>query len=130
MKLNKDIKRRDELIFGKYSPEGYLGGIKRFGGLTLDKLETLLKEKFADPDEAQNASPTIAEFRDFLLDYPSYTAHGYAVSDDRSDYRVTIEGVGKTGGYDSAEELEAFISMFRCADEFMADRDGMFCWYD
>ena len=40
--LNKNVKLRDEIIFGKYKPEKYLGGIRRFENLNLDRLQNCL----------------------------------------------------------------------------------------
>ena len=60
MNYNKDYKRRDEIV-NRYlrvdrngKGAGYFGGIERFDALPVEDLETLVKEKFADLDEAQN----------------------------------------------------------------------------
>lgn len=128
--LNTDVKTRDKLIFGKYEPKKYSGGIRRFEGMTPYTLSSLLHLKFIDPECTQNYSPTVAVFHDFICKYPEYTVHGYAVELERNDYRVSIEGVEKPEGYGSAEELEEFTLLFRKADEFHVGSDFMRCWFD
>ena len=126
-KSNPDIRRRDTLIFGKYWP-GY--DVKRFEGISVDTLETLIQEGFADPEEAQNCAPSTQEFLEFMRQYPGYKAHGYVISEKRHDCRVSIEGVVKGRSCASDKELMAFVAMFRYADEFEIGPDGMYCWFD
>ena len=128
--LNTDMKTRDKLIFGKFEPRKYCGGIRQFDGMSLETLDTLLANNFADKEERQNESPTIAEFRNFMQKHHGYMAHGYTVELAREDYRVTIEGLEKPEGYESAQELEDFVESFRFADDFAASNEHMFCWYD
>ena len=125
---NKDAKKRDELIFGAYQPDSYLGGIRRFEGMTLDELKELVELKFSDPEEAQNCSPTIEELIRFAENYEGYEFDGYAVDIERDDYRVSIEAIHKDGPVDN-DELKAFIKEFRYADEFDID-DGLYAWWD
>jgi len=128
--LNPDQQTRDTIIFGRpLTPDEYNLGICRFTDLTSDKLETLLAQNFADPDETQNDSPDISEFLEFLKSFPQCKAHGYVVSNTREDYRVSIEGVECT--YDINQELIfAFIELFRLADDFRITPDYVYCWYD
>ena len=126
--LNQDEATRDTLIFGEHDPQAYSGGIRRFEGLSLNKLKKLLELKFIDPEERQNYSPTTAEILRFMKRYPAYKAHGYVVTIDRSDYRVTLEGVSKEDFADSDKELMDFTELFKHADEF--DPVYMYCWYD
>lgn len=125
--MNKDIRTRDEVLFGEYDKEQYLGGTRRFSGVTLEDLQFLFEHDFIDPFDAQNYSPTAQEYYDFLQKYPAFSVHGYAVSDDRDDYRVTIEGVNHAGKM-TEEEMVAFVELFRFADEF--DFQTGYCWYD
>ena len=128
-KYNKDWETRDKLIFGKADKSRYMGGCRRFSGVNYRTLCTLLEEKFIDPQEAQNNSPTTEEIMSFMKEYPDFTAHGYVVSIDRDDYRVTIEGVdGSNYASPSMELLTDFINLFRYADDF--DIHSLCCWYD
>ena len=128
-KLNKDVKRRDKIIFGSYEKSKYAGGVRRYENLNLRTLKLLIAENFADPCEAQNCCPSIGEILKFMEKYPDYTAHGYVVGIDRSDYRVSIEGVYKPHPADSEVELIEFEELFKDADEMEMDIE-MYCWFD
>lgn len=128
MKYNYDDKRRCEIIGLSYPPK-YLGGCEHFERLPLDDLNLLLDEGFIDPEECQNCSPTTMEFKEFMEMYPGVTLHGYIVSPERSDYRVTIEGFEYHGNV-SKEMLKMFIDKFRFADDFTCDDDYLYCWFD
>ena len=128
MKYNYDDKRRCEIIGVEY-PTPYLGGCTSFKGLTLSQLNLLLDENFIDPEECQNCSPNTMEFKQFLEMYPEATLHGYIVTPDRDDYRVTIEGLEYHGEV-SKELLSDFIDEFRYADEFEYGDDYLYCWFD
>ena len=129
--LNTDIKRRDELIFKDgFQFERYsCGGIRYFKDLTLDTLKSLKRENFLDASDAQNSSPTIQEFMEFMDEHPGFTAHGYAVIDSRSDYRVSIEGLEKDGDI-SRDDLVDFVDMNRWADKLNVSDNWLRCWYD
>lgn len=131
-KYNKDQARRDTMIpFKRLS----YGDLAYFKGLNHKVLKILLDEKFADPNERQNESPTIKEFYDFMVKYPEFTAHGYATTLERykwegeGGYRITIEGL--EGWVESSEALSAFIKTFQNADELDVDEyKSLRCWYD
>ncbi|MBQ3433665.1 MAG: hypothetical protein II857_04105 [Selenomonadaceae bacterium] len=126
--MNQDVQTRDKLIFGEYNPDAYLGGVRYFENLSLDTLNTLLENKFIAAGERQNDAPTTAQIQSFMARYPEYTAHGYAVAITRPDYRVTLEGVSKGRGADSAQELADFTELFKFADEL--NTATMDCWFD
>jgi len=135
-KYNKDQKRRDSLLhvadwetkmqkeMGFKIDEDFF----HFGNLNAETLKILLDERFADPDERQNDSPSIQEFYEFMLLYPQYTAIGYAVGLGRYDYRTTVEGLEGNGKTKKA--LVSFANMFYTADEFTFEDDYQRCWYD
>ena len=127
--LNKDILTRDKMIFGKYRPNTYkFGGIRKFDNLDVETLGKLLEMNFADPEERQNLAPSIQEIYEFMRKYPKYKAHGYAVSDEREDYRISIEGVEKGEPHESIDEFQDYMNVFRFSDTF--DYHTMFCWFD
>lgn len=128
MKYNYDDKRRCEIIGMSYPPE-YLGGCQSFKGLTLSQLNLLLDENFIDPEECQNCSPDTMEFKAFLEMYPEVTLHGYIVTPNRHDYRITIEGLEYEGEV-SKEMLGDFIDRFRFADDFSYGDEYLYCWFD
>ena len=118
--MNKDIKRRDEIIFGKYEKDKYFGGIRRFE-CPREVIEQLIKEDFIDLEENQNCSPTVKEFME-LTDKESGLGNAefecYAVSIDRDDYRVTIEGIDLEISDDDMDVFIYAIQNLRSADEF------------
>lgn len=133
---NKDDKRRME-IFETYGAtidkKWYLNDneydILKYYGLTAEALDTLIEEHFADENERQNSAPTIGTIRKFLHAHPSFTAHGYIVTPNREDYRVSIEGVESDKS--TPEEIKAFTKIFHRADDFVIGGDGScYCWYD
>jgi len=128
--FNRDDERRHEIIGIGIRP-GY--DIVHFSGLTAEQAQTLLAERFADGDDAQNDAPSFAEIVQFLESNPSFRAHGYAVTPSRSDYRVTLEGVeSATGCKPTKKEIEAYIDFGRHADEFDFDLKTGNCraWWD
>lgn len=132
-KYNMDYKRRDELIFGDacQPEEKWAGGIKRFS-VSPSVLKQLIEERFVDPRDAQNDSPTAQDFSDFfdrVTTPDEWMVNGYAVSYDREDYRVSIEGC-VTDSRLELNDLAAFAKLFRHADEFEVTPPGARCWYD
>ena len=130
MEYNKQVKSRDTIIFGNYDEKRYMGGIARFEGLKLPELIALATEGFLDLQEMQNCAPCIGEFMEFMARYSGYTAHGYVVSANRDDYRVSIEGLEKQAKYIEAKETQVFTELFGQADEFVANGTQNFCWFD
>ena len=127
-KLNPDMETRDKLIFGEFNPKSYCGGIRHFENLSTDTLKTLLEKNFIEATERQNNAPSTEQILRFMERYPEYSAHGYAVSINRSDYRVTLEGVDKGCGADSSQELQEFSALFDLADSL--NTATMHCWFD
>lgn len=127
MEYNMDIKTRDEMIFGKYEPDKYLGGTRYFKGMNVNLLKELVKKGFVDPEECQNCSPSVAEFIEFMEGWDGYMVDGYVVTDKRDDYRVSVEAIEKNGVIETKEELVDFVETFRFADDF--DVNG-YAWFD
>lgn len=128
MELNKDSKRRDDIVFGDGIPK-YQGGTARFKNLSRDKFELLVKENFIDLEGRQNSAPSAGEFYDiFLKEYPGVTLHGYVVSSERNDYRMSIEGLDYKGRV-SRKMLKEFVERCRLADEFTIEDKHLYCWF-
>ena len=128
MELNKNDKERQRIL-GIEGNDYSMGGTTRIRELTLAQLDELLEKNFADPEDAQNNAPTFQEIRDFIAAHPDFVAHGYAVSPERYDYRVSLEGI-KLDRKPTEEELRDFVNFFRYADEFECEEDGCYAWYD
>lgn len=124
--------KRDWIIFGEpYDKERYPGGCRRFDGLTIDQIDQLDELGIIDHNECQNDSPSIGEIIEFIqgMNSDGWYVHGYCVCAERSDFRITFEGVGKKTA-PTMKEMIKFVKMFRDADDFEMDEDGMYCWYD
>lgn len=130
--LNQDDERRRELLDIRPSVVDD-GGIMHFEDLTLERLRHLLEEQFIDPDARQNEAPSTIEFYQFMEEWPEVTAHGYAVSIERDDYRIHIEGLDcdlADVDEDRREELkEAFEELCGEATEYEADDEGLYAWW-
>ena len=122
--------QRDQIVFGEdYNSEKYSGGIRRFDYLSSEDLNRLLDIGLADPDEQQNEAPTTKEISKFLNDHQNFWAHGYVVSPERDDYRVSLEGVECGSDYDLSD-VQDFFSLFKYPDEVSVEKTGMYCWFD
>ena len=153
--MNKDWQTRDKILkpyFNAYkqyckanlpyayecmqNDDGWSGGIKHFKLMPVQALKRLVELKFADPESCQNSSPSIARIISFMEKWPSFVfAHGYAVSHERDDYRISVEGVEGRVPEDLSKtrpEFEIdFIRFWTGADELELRNDGNFrVWYD
>ena len=89
---NRDTKRRSKLLdLGDSS-----GGIARFHDATVQDVAALLNERFLDPADRQNESPSAWRLFQFQCRHPGVLASGYAVEKDRSDYRVSLDAIDST----------------------------------
>jgi len=125
-----NVEKRDELIFGE--PMNWdKHDIVYYSCMDVGTLTQLISLGFADPEMTQNDSPTIEEFVEFMTRYPSCVAHGYVVSPNRDDCRVSIEGLVCSEDLVTNDMLYDFVGSFRCADEFTVSKeDGLYCWWD
>jgi len=138
--LNKDYKTRNLIIFGEVElsaalktfhrdPLNWMGGIARFENLSLSQLKELIDNNFIDLEDCQNSSPSVGEFYEFMKSNPKFTAHGYAVSHERSDYRVSIEGVSCNKPY-TKKELADFVHLCRRVDDLVIEDKKLYSWWD
>lgn len=129
--MNRDHERRDALLAPYAGAQG--GCIYSFSEVPLETLEVLFEEGFIDPEDAQNFAPTAGEFLEMLRAVPTLTVHGYAVSHEREDYRVSIEGVAGTVPTLTALDI---LTDYR-ADEATTETDlatpdltNIYLWWD
>lgn len=127
--LNNDWFARDEYIFGDADKSKYLGGVRHYENLDIGKLRWLKMNNFLHTQERQNEAPSIAEFMEFMEKYPQVKAHGYVVSIDRDDYRVSIEGL-MMNGIVRPELQKDFVKLCHGADEFRLEDCHLFSWWD
>ena len=117
--LNTDWKDRDRIITGEESPykqPSYSGGIFPYQDMSVDTLKELRDKNYLDPEDCQNDSPSIEQFIELMERHPLMTAHGYAVSFERDDYRFSVEGV--EGIVEGTAGLFDVLKLCREADEF------------
>lgn len=110
-----------------------MGGIRYFEGLPLNVLEKLVNHKLVETELWNSCDGVAKLFLPFLRRNPGFTAHGYAISPEQKDCRITIEGVEREGFFTKAE-LADFALTFAGADELVIDYDSgsnyLRCWYD
>lgn len=119
-------KERRELV--GVNDKNFFGGCASFSGMTYNTLQKLVDKGYADLEDNTNGSTTLGEYLDFMKEHPRFKAHGYIVSNDREDRRVTVEGL--EAGKVTIKEVEDFIQLDRYADEFEATQDYCWSWWD
>ena len=127
-KTNTDDALRQK-IMGINATYDY-GGITKFEKMTRKTFQELYDNGFIDVEDCYNSSPTHGEYKELLHQYPEETIylHGYIVSPERDDFRLTIEGVEAQSK--NKEFLKAFKSLFGDADSFVCKNGEQYCWYD
>ena len=128
--FNMNHKKRDKLlglsvIWGKDDS----GGIIYVDSLPLPLLEQLFNERFIDPNDRQNFAPSAKEFLDFMRKHPAAVAHGYVVSPNREDYRVSIEGLFVRRKDVTPELRQEFKKFCKGADELNLN-GNLSSWWD
>lgn len=108
--------------------KNFFGGCARFSGMTYETLQKLVDKGYADLEDSQNDNTTLGEYLEFMKEHPRFKAHGYVVSNDRNDRRITIEGL--EAGQVTLDELQDFINLDRDADEFEAMQSYCRSWWD
>ncbi len=117
---------REQIIWGEdFNPEQYLGGVRHFECMRLEYVKELIEKGYLDPEDQQNFSPTAKEMIAFVeaLDHSEdWLFEGYAVSPDREDCRVTLDGLYCDNPMDiSYDDMVDFVNFARLADEFRFD---------
>src|SRR5262249_26540474 len=114
---------------GPFAEFGTTADIFFFQGVPAEVVAQLLTERYLDPDERQNASPSASEFFAFMQRHPGMLAHAYATCTEREDDRVTIEGVSYRGTV-SQDLRREVVQLFGSADECRVDASGVYVWFD
>lgn len=128
-KINKDTQRRNRILGITFDWEKVSSGTMSLERIDVKTLELLFRERFIDPNEKQNESPTAIQFLSFMQKYPVVLAQGYVVSPNREDYRITIDGLSVQPSYASGELKLAFFEFCKDADELNIE-DGLRAWWD
>ncbi len=122
--LNKDWRKRDALIFGAENVRDRYD-IRHYDDMDPDTLRRLVADGYADRDDTQNSAPSIGEFLDATARFPQMRFHGYVVSPEREDYRVSVEGF-------IAPYSPDIVNEYHSADEFTVDPtdNTVRAWWD
>ena len=120
---------RDEMLRPYLLDGSAYGGINRFRGLPVDVLEKLIFNGFVRLGRWNSCAGVQDLFLPFLLRHREFTAHGYAVSKERPDFRIEIEGV-ECDSPMAIETVIDFAKTFRRADDFFLSPAHARCWYD
>lgn len=141
--LNRDLKGTDIAHSNEVYDKYYVGGIKYFNNLTVNKLEELVNENFIDPNSISSDAygcPTVAEFIKFAhkikqledTDNLDITFGGYAVCPEREDYRVSIYKISfsSNNGYRiNREAVQMFWDFVKTASSIECnDSNGKGIW--
>ena len=131
--MRQNAERREQLIYGRgFDPANYSSdGIAYFQGISMDMLRQLIAEGFLNPFERQNDSPTVKEMMDFCAgeDEDNWIFHGYTISPERIDYRVSIEGFEARTEPSSLRKKE-FALFNHKASKLLLGEGECYCWYD
>lgn len=124
--LNDDDKARIMCL----APNLYqsCGELWYYRRVNLQTLKEMAAMGLTDPNDHQEFAPTFGEILAWLIEHPSFTAHGF-IKVGRPDRRITIEGVAHEGEI-SAEEAAGFRQMFRRADELNVRKKFQRAWFD
>jgi hypothetical protein len=100
-----------------------------FEAAPLHTIAQLFAEKFIDPFDRQNLSPTSLSFLDFMCQHPYALAGGFTVGPDRDDYGITLDSIRIPAQHVTADVQADFDSFCQDADEVSTDSD-LYCWWD
>ena len=124
-----NTKLRDEIL-APYLSEGSTKEFSYFGGLPLNVLEKLVSLNCIELGEWNNCEGVEDLFLPFLKEHPKFTAHGYALPEDRPDCRITIEGVECDAPMTIQDIIDFSNTFFRGADDISLSPVYAYCWYD
>ena len=119
----KKDKERHDLLGLRYPSQG----CQHFDSISLSTLEKLIEEGYADTQGQQNSAPSIGEFLVFMKGCrkDTVTCHGYLITNDMEDRRVSIEGLSLCH-FTTEKERRDFLMFNRHADELSDFRS----WWD
>lgn len=132
---NRDWQRRNAILgpfLAKKSAfaECDIGAdILYFQDVPVEVVAQLLDERYLNPAERQNDSPTVKEFFAFMQRHPGVLAHGYAIGIVREDYRVSIEGISFRGAVSDGLRRDV-LQVLGNADECSVGTNGIYVWFD
>lgn len=132
---------REELIFGNQ-----VDWSKEESSLKVFQIDFGAFAKLVNSDavvltDSQNNSPTIEQFYEFAQEFAEiykinngFTFHGYAISPERKDCRISIEAIE----INSLQPLPSkalslfldYLVIYRKADSFKMEETRLYAWWD
>jgi hypothetical protein len=134
--MKSDYKQRDLILKAFFTTKEYVGGTKRFNHLPLELLELLVLEGHTDHEDRQNDAPSIRELLVIAKQMKekgyTFSFGGYAVSQEREDYRVSIDTIEIKYYFDNYNYVnnKTIVNFFEKADEKTIEEGYMRFWYD
>lgn len=130
MEQNQNYIKRDKIIFGKPIQWGTVGDESLyFETLSVKQLKELLDHSLINVLSAHNTSPTVGEYYEFMKIYPNVLAHGYVESGKEECPKIVIEGLACNNNITDVLKAD-FEKNFKNADEFISNKEELYCWYD
>lgn len=124
--LSQEQKKKRETILGITGTKYPIGGTEKFGGLSYERIERLISEGFLTIREHE----TYTRFIKFMKSHPTFRAYGYAVSSERSDSRIVIQGIESLFVKVDEKTIQDFKNTFYDADKLTAENNRYICFYD
>jgi hypothetical protein len=111
----------------------FFGGIERCE-FTVEQLSGILGLSIAPPVHSCNGSPAVDAYFKFGKQAEESGATvryiGFLESKSRKDAIAVIEGISITKFPNSASLILDFAQLFHSADEFTANAEQLYAWYD
>ncbi|TXK85127.1 hypothetical protein [Paenibacillus sp. N3.4] len=129
--FNMNYENRDKLlgISGEWIFKRGSGSIRRFDFIDVSILKQLIENKFIDPIESHNSSPSIEQIYGFMARFPHVMAKGYVTSPLRIDYRVSLDALFVPKKHITQQLKQDFIAFCVKADELETD-EYLYAWWD
>ena len=102
-------------------------------GLDAARVAQLVEEGFLSPASQQNLGPPAGHILELLRAWPELRAQGYAVSEQRPDYRITLDGLYADVADVDPERADALREMLselgHQASNVELDGDDLYVWW-
>ena len=114
----------------KVNNDNEMGGTCRFKNLCYNRLKKLIELGYIRENNNQHDFSNLKakHYLEFLRTHRKFKAHGYIVSNERDDRRITIEGLD--GWNVSDQDIIDFEDFQSCADNCYATNKRCYSWHD
>lgn len=110
----------------------FYGDVCSYHFLSFEGVKKLVEKKYLYLSERQNYSPTVKKWIKFIEEnnlQDKIYFHGYMVDNNRSDRRISIEGIQSNENIEFSEnELKHIIDFCHSADTFRTT--PLYVWWD